>query len=208
MSPHRLDPPRTAKLIAALHLAGAGLLLLGPLATARALTRVSRFPALPFSLEAGRDGAGCVLLVALLWIGVTTWIRAAAGDLRVGFRVASQSSVLAVVCSLTTAAAFVSGLLFRYPLWAFGIWLAALGVRIGRRRPAYPQALAAHRLMLILGLLLLWWGFGALLAAGQVDGLMAPAVGVIAITNGVLFLSISAPMLLLLKTAAVMECQA
>jgi hypothetical protein len=203
MSSHGLGPPRTVRLIAAVHLVAAGVLLLGPLATTRALARVSRFPTLPFPLQAGRDGAAGVLLVVLLWIVARTWVRRRAGELRIGFRDASKASVLAVVCSLATAAAIVSGVLFRWPLWAFGAWLAALGVRIGRGRPAYSQSLAMQRLMLILGLFLVWWGFGALLAAQQVDVLMAPALGFLAITFGVLLLAIAAPMLVFLEIAAV-----
>jgi hypothetical protein len=93
--------------------------------------------------------------------------------------------------------------MFLCGLWPFSIWLAALGVRIGRRRTAYVQALAAHRLLLILGLFSIQWGFDALVVAQQVDGLMAGAAGVFTITTGVLFLSVSVPMLVLLKTSAV-----
>ena len=210
MFAYRLGPTRTAQLVAALHLAAAGVLLFGPgglllgsLAMAGVPARVLELFAHRFSLEAGRDGAACILLIALLWIGLGTWKRAVDGDLRVDFRVAVESSALAVACSVATAAGVLTGLLTVYPLWAFGIWLAALGRRIVRRRPAYPQALAAHRLILIVGLLLVWWGFCALIAAQEVDGLMAAASGIFAITNGFLLLSISAPMLVLMKTAAV-----
>lgn len=191
--------PRAARLMAALHLAAAGVLLLGPLAISRTLARVSSFPRLPFPLEAGRDAAGCLLLATLLWMGGTAWRRAAVGESRVGFRVAWESGIVAAVCSLTALVAVVCGVFSRYPFWAFSIWLAAVGLRIGRGRPALGQSLAAHRIMLILGLSLVWSGFRMLLAARQVDGLMASALGVLAVIGGVLFLSISAPMLLVLE---------
>jgi len=203
MSGHELGPRRTAKRIAVLHLTAASVLLLGPFATTRALARLPRLPALPFPLETGRDGAAFLLLVALLWIGGGAWIRRLAGDSRVGFPEALKAGVLAVACSLATAVTVVSGGLLLCPLWAFGAWAAALGVRIGRGRPAYQQSLAMQRLMLVLGLFLVWWGFGALLAVGQAEVPMAATLCVMAIILGVLLLVVAAPMLHLLRTAAV-----
>jgi hypothetical protein len=185
--------------MAALHLAAAGVLLIGPLAISRALARISSFPRLPFPLEAGRDAAGGLLLVTLIWMGGSAWRRAAVGESRVGLRVAWESGIAAALCSLMALVAVVGGVFSRYPFWAFGIWLAALGLRIGRGRPALGQSLAAHRILLILGLSLVWSGFRMLLAARQVDGLMASAPGVLALMGGVLFVAISAPMLLLLE---------
>jgi hypothetical protein len=199
MSRQGLEPQCAAKLIARLHLKAAGVLLLGPLATTWVLARFSRFPSIPFSPETGRSAAGWFLLVALLWIGGTIWIRRLAGGSPFDFREAGKAVVLVAVCSLATAAAIVSGVLFRWPLWAFSAWLVALGVRIGRGRPAYPQSLAAQRLMLVLGLFLVWWGFGALIAARQVDVLMAPTLGVLAILLGALLLAGATAMLLLIS---------
>lgn len=178
--------------MATLHMAAGGLLAVTPLALLFSLGRWITPSA--FLKVAAIDVVSAALLGVAIWVLESTSRKEGILKYSIGFG-------LGLLLFMAVIAGAIS---FRAAPVAVGVWLITLGVRIARHRAGiYEKALLTHRLLLVFGVLLVGlgaWTLGAAEQSARQGGGLLGGFGLIPIAVGGLFLTLSIPALVWLRT--------